>query len=170
MPLLARLLRRTVVQPQRGNLKAVIVPPLPPSLLINSVLKKEDKMSFVSVLEHVGKVVWNVFKVGEKVALAAEPFVDAAVPALANVYNTVLASVIQAQTTGEAALAAGSNANANNAMKLAVVIAAVTPTVTQTLATLGIAADKTVVTNYVNAVVALLNTLPAPAPSVPPTT
>lgn len=121
-------------------------------------------MSFVSVLEHIGKDILSVFKGLETAAVAAEPFIDTALPSLAGVYNTVLSAVVQAQTLGEAA--ASTNPSATNTAKLAMVISAVTPSLTTALTTIGVPVNKTVITNYVNSVVAGLNTLPAPT-SVP---
>lgn len=122
-------------------------------------------MSFVSVLEHIGKDILSVFKGVETAAVAAEPFIDAAFPALSSVYNTVLAAVLNAQGLGEAA--ASSNPTATNAAKLANVLTAVTPSVTVALAATGVTINKTQLTAYINAVVAGLNTLPAPpAPTI----
>lgn len=140
--------------------------PLRPSLFIPPVIqnKKEEEqtMSFVSVLKHIGSDILKAFQIGEKAAVAAQPFVNIAFPQIAGLFNTTLAAVSNAEALGAAAAANGSTA----AQKAANVIVAINPSVTSTLIALGVPAEaitSDVAKRWTDAFVALLNTLPSPA-------
>jgi hypothetical protein len=116
-----------------------------------------------SILQHIGGFLKKVFTAGEKVAdegeklaQVAEPIVDIAFPGIAVLYNFTVQQVAVAQAAADGASGAGKQ-------KLAAVLAAVAPFAEAELAKLGVpkpTVDQ--ITNYVNAVVASLNALPAP--------
>lgn len=120
--------------------------------------------AFVSFLEKAGKDILAIFKGAEAIATDVAPIIDVAFPAIAGIYNMTVSAVGNAEALGEVAATQGST----NAQKLANVLSAITPTATQTLAGFGINVDKTHLTAYVNAVVASLNALPAPAAAAAP--
>lgn len=114
--------------------------------------------SFKSILSDIGNGLKKFFSVVDSVAKAAEPIVDVAFPGIAGLYNATVAEVGNAET---AAIAAGAQSG-TGAQKLAAVVAAITPTFTQYAAANGLSAPTaSIITNYVNAVVASLNAIPA---------
>lgn len=120
-----------------------------------------NTMSFKSILNKLGHEIVTVFQFADKAATLAEPFVAIANPALGALMNYTLIAVQQAEALGEAAAASANTGPA----KAASVISSITPVVTSTLVSLGVpasAVNSKTVTAYVNAFVALLNTLPAP--------
>lgn len=117
--------------------------------------------SFKSILSDIGNRLKKFFSIADSVAKEVEPIVDAAFPDIAGLYNATVAEVGNAET---AAIAAGAQSG-TGAQKLAAVVAAITPYFTQYAAANGLPAPTTtVITNYVNAVVASLNAIPT-APS-----
>lgn len=129
----------------------------------------------VTLLQHVGTailgffkkagtVVNDVVKEGDSLALAGEPIVDLAFPSIAPLYNMVAAAVGQAEATGQAAL---SSATGGGTQKLATVIAALEPVfVAYYQKEFGVTPTLAQIEAYVNAIVASLNALPAPAATV----
>ena len=98
-----------------------------------------------------------------KVAQAAEPFVDIAFPGIAMLYNTTVNEVAKAEA---AAIAAGAQSGSGE-QKLAMVVAAIEPAFTEYATQTGIPSTQRaqVIENWVNAVVASLNAIPAPTPA-----
>ena len=116
--------------------------------------------SFKSALSNVGKAFEKFFGAAVKVAQVAEPFVDIAFPGVATLYNTTVNEVAKAEA---AALAAGAQ-NGTGAQKLAMVVASIEPVFEEYAAATGIppALKAQAIENWVNAVVASLNAIPAP--------
>ena len=107
----------------------------------------------------------KVIEEGDKVAAEVEPFVDAALPGAAPLYNAIVAEVGTIET---AAIAAGAQSGTGT-QKLAAVLASPTvqAAVSQFATTAGVSPlTQTQVTNYVRAVVATLNALPS-TPAAP---
>lgn len=112
---------------------------------------------FVSVLDKIGAIGKDIWKVAEpvivdatKVAEAVEPEVDIAFPALAPLYNMTVTLVGNAEG---AAAAAG--ANKAGKQKMALVLAALLPYALQEASNLGISAPtQAQLTNWVDTVVA----------------
>src|ERR1700761_717372 len=102
----------------------------------NSITGKKT-MSFVSILKHIGHDIVVAFNFADKAATLAEPFVEIANPAIGSILNTTLMAVSQAEALGEAA-AAGKD---TSAQKLASVIAAIKPTISSELVSLGVSAN-----------------------------
>lgn len=114
--------------------------------------------SFKSILSDIGNGLKKFFGVAETVAKAVEPIIDVAFPGIASLYNATFTEVGNAET---AAIAADAQSG-TGAQKLAAVVAAITPYFTQYAQQNGLPAPTTtVITNYVNAVVASLNAIPA---------
>jgi len=114
--------------------------------------------SFKSILSDIGRGLKKFFSLADDIAKDVEPIVDAVFPGIAGLYNATVTEVGNAET---AAIAAGAQSG-TGAQKLAAVVAAITPTFTQYAAQNGLPAPTTaVITNYVNAVVASLNAIPA---------
>jgi len=116
--------------------------------------------SFKSILSTVGHGFAKFFGVALKVAVAAEPFVDIAFPGIALLYNTTVNEVAKAEA---AAIAAGAQSG-TGAQKLAMVIASIEPAFEEYAKATGIpdAQKAQTIENWVNAVVASLNAIPAP--------
>lgn len=108
-------------------------------------------------LQHVGGFFKSIFKGAIKAAEVAEPVVDIAFPGVASLYNFTVQQAALAETAAEGAKGAG-------AQKLAAVIAAVLPYAASALKADGVPQPTAAqIEAYVNAVVASLNALPAPA-------
>lgn len=115
-------------------------------------------MSFISILDDVGSALKKFFGVAITVAQAAEPIVDLAFPGISVLYNATVNEVATAET---AAIAAGVQTG-SGPQKLALVVAAIEPTFNQYLQAQGLPAQPTAtIENWVNAVVAGLNAIPA---------
>ena len=118
--------------------------------------------SFKTILDDVGAALKKFFVpvAKEAVAIAGdiEPIVDLAFPGIANLYNATVAEVTKAEAL---AIAAGQQTG-TGVQKLATAVAGITPTFNAYAAAngLGIPAIQTI-ENYVNAVVASLNAIPA---------
>lgn len=116
-------------------------------------------MSFITVLQKIGQDVKKFFDELLPLAKAAEPVVDLALPGIGELYNATVAMVSNAEMT---ATAAGKQSG-TGAQKLALVVSSLEPLAVAYFKAQGITADQTVITNWVNAVVASLNAIPAPA-------
>lgn len=116
--------------------------------------------SFASILSAVGHGLKVFFTGAVKVAVAAEPIVDIAFPGISVLYNATVNEVAKAEA---AAIAAGQQ-NGTGAQKLALVVAAITPVFEEYATQTGIpsAQKEQTIINWVNAVVASLNAIPAP--------
>lgn len=112
--------------------------------------------SFASVLSSIGHALKVFFTDATKIAVAAEPFVDALLPGIAPLYNTILAEVVKAEA---AAIAAGAQ-NGTGAQKLALVVQAIAAQFPEYTP-----AQLTIV---INGVVAGLNALPGATPTPAP--
>lgn len=127
---------------------------------------------FVSFLEDIGRDFKNGLKkiapLATAIAQAAVPEIEALDPALGAVFSTVVATV----STVEQKFAAMGQQNGTGTQKLAQAITILEPVVSQSFAAAGKASDTTTVTNYINAVVAFLNAIPASgtAPATAPAT
>lgn len=122
---------------------------------------------FLSVLDHAGAIIKTIFEKGlpvaEKLDQAADPYLEVAFPGIAGLLKSTLAMLGNAEATGLAA-ASGS---ATGPVKLAAVVSALEPIAIDYLKQRGITADTATITNWTNAFVSLLNTIPAPAPATP---
>lgn len=105
-----------------------------------------------------GKGFKKVFSVVQPIEAAAAPFITAAFPGVGAAINLVFNSVANIEASFEAS---GIN-NQASAQKLATVVNIVEPAVIQLLAKEGIKADTPTVQAIVNAVVSVLNAIPAP--------
>ncbi|HET9087123.1 MAG TPA: hypothetical protein VFN53_06360 [Acidobacteriaceae bacterium] len=118
-------------------------------------------MAFKSFLDKIG----HDFEVGLNdvlhVAVAAEPFVALADPAIGPVYASVtnLITGVVAQT--EQKFTAMGKQSGTGAQKLAEAVQIVTPAATQILQAAGAKVEPQTVANWTNAVVALMNAYPA---------
>jgi hypothetical protein len=109
-----------------------------------------------ATLETIGRAFVDIFKDVDKVARAAEPFVDIAFPALAPVYN---ASANGADAAITAAKNAVSSTNTDSENLLAIAIA-VEPVLAKFAADAGLSAPKTgVVIQYADALQKVLAAL-----------
>ena len=126
--------------------------------------------SFKTILSDVGKGLKKFLGIAVTAATAAEPFIDVAFPGIATLYNATVAEVAKAEA---AAIAAGSQSG-TGPQKLAMVIQAVEPVFAEYATATGIpsASQAAIIENWVNAVVASLNAIPAittPASTLPAT-
>lgn len=114
--------------------------------------------SFTSILSDIGKGLKVFFTGAVTVAQAAEPIVDIAFPGIAPLYNLTVSEVAKAET---AAIAAGTQ-NGTGPQKLALVVAAIESEFNSYAAKNNLAAPSAAtIENWVNAVVATLNVIPA---------
>lgn len=112
----------------------------------------------MTILQKIGEGVKKFFEIILPIAKAAEPGIDLMLPGIANLYNTTVALVSNAEMT---ATAAGKQAK-SGPQKLALVVGALEPIATAYFQQNGITVNKTVIENWVNAVVASLNAIPTP--------
>jgi hypothetical protein len=123
-------------------------------------------MSFVSFLKHVG----HDFKVGLEyilpyAATAGEAGVAIFAPGLSPMFNSTVTTVIMAE---QKAAALGKQ-DGTGAQKMADVLQLMEAVITQGLADAGMSNKQQDVVNYINSVVTILNTIPAPVRNpVPP--
>jgi hypothetical protein len=121
----------------------------------------------VSILDHAGTIIKDIFVKGlpiaEKLDAAADPYLEVAFPGIAGLITYTLVMLGNAEATGLAA----ASGTATGPVKLAAVVAGLEPIALDYLKQRGIAADSATITNWTNAFVALLNTIPAPAPAAP---
>jgi hypothetical protein len=113
----------------------------------------------MTFLQHVGNFFKTVFADGTRVATAVEPVVDVAFPGISTLYN----ATVQAVATAETAASAAGAAAGSGPQKLAAVTAAIEPIAVAYLQGQGITASSAQIQAWTNAVVATLNSLPAPA-------
>jgi hypothetical protein len=117
----------------------------------------------ISWLESVGAAVkkdvqiavGKVLPIATEVAQEAEPLVDLALPTVGPIYNATVTAVIST----EKAYAALGTQNMTGAQKLQAVLSQVSGTLLPQLEKAGLTGDaaNTAMTNYVNAMVAMLN-------------
>ena len=111
---------------------------------------------FLSTLESIGKVFVTIFKDADKVAVAAEPFVDIAFPALAPIYNASANGAAAAIKAGQGAVVS-TNTEAQNVVAVAI---AVEPVLAQFAKDSGLPAPTTaIILQYAEALAASLNKL-----------
>lgn len=91
-------------------------------------------MSFISVLDNIGTVFTDIFKVVVPIAKDAEPIVDTLFPAFGPLYNEAVTLISMAEAT-----AAAANAKSAGAAKIALVVAGLHPLAVAQQAALGIA-------------------------------
>ncbi len=113
-------------------------------------------VTFATVLSDIGKGLKKFFTVATEAAEVSEPFVDVLFPGVSTLYNATVTAVANAEA---AAVAAGSQSG-TGAQKLALVVKAIDADFQAYAKAQGIKYDSTVVTNWVNFVVAGLNALP----------
>jgi len=114
--------------------------------------------SFKSILSDIGSGLKKFFGVALEVAQVATPFVDVAFPGIGTLYTATVAAAAQAEA---AAVAAGQQ-NGTGPQKLAMVVAAVEKQFQDYAAANGISSVTVkTIENWVNAVVASLNAIPA---------
>lgn len=116
----------------------------------------------MTFLQHVGSFFKTIFADVTHEAKAVEPVVDVAFPGIATLYNSTVQAVSVAEAAGDAA---ASSTKGNGPAKLAAVTSAIEPLAVAYLKSQGITANTTQVQAWINAVVATLNALPAPAAS-----
>ena len=114
----------------------------------------------MTFLQHVGSFFKTIFADVTHAAVAVEPVVDVAFPGIATLYNSTVQAVSVAEAAG---VAASSSTTGNGPAKLAAVTSAIEPLAVAYLQSQGITANTAQVQAWVNAVVATLNALPAPA-------
>ena len=116
-------------------------------------------MGFKSILSDIGHGIKNVFTVGDTVAKDAEPFVDIAFPGVAPLFN----AVVQQVGLAEASAAAAGAENGTGPEKLALVVQSIEGSITDYENTNNLTTPLTQqqIEAVANAVVALLNALPA---------
>jgi hypothetical protein len=123
-------------------------------------------MSFLSVLEAVGKDFAKGLKFAVTYAVPVEGLVALLFPAAAPVATTLANATTLIQNAVmlvEQKYAASGVQNGTGPQKLAEVLTLAEGAVTSLLSQAGISANTEYVTNLVNAVVAILNAQPAPA-------
>lgn len=115
--------------------------------------------SFKSILSDIGKGLKVFFTDATKVAQVAEPIIDMAFPGIATLYNSGVNEVVAIET---ASIAAGSQSG-TGAQKLAAVLSsqAFQTAVVQFEATAGIKLSAAEQTAFINAIVAMLNSIPS---------
>jgi hypothetical protein len=127
---------------------------------------------FISFLETVGhdfkiglQKLFPIVKYGIVMATAAEPLVAALDPGLGAILSTTLATVCSI----EQKFAAMGQQSGSGTQKLAEATTILQPVISQAFAAAGKPSDGATVQNYINAVVAFLNAIPATvAPSATP--
>lgn len=115
-------------------------------------------MSFLSFLKAVGKDIEHGLAKVLPIAQAVEPFLAIAAPGFAPIYNATVGVVVQT----EQKWAAIGKQDGTGQQKLAEVVSVLGPIIQQGFSVAGKPADPAQVQAYINAVVALLNSLPAP--------
>jgi hypothetical protein len=130
-------------------------------------------MSFVSVMETIGKGFAKGLKWAVEYAVPVEKLVGLLFPVAAPVANEVADATSLIQTAVllvEQKYAASGAQNGTGAQKLAEVLLLTEQSVTALLAKAGITADSTYIANVVSAVVAILNVQSGLSPAVTTTT
>ncbi len=129
------------------------------------------KNGFISFLDAVGADFKKAFSFIAPIATAATPIVSlvglaTGNPALGTAYAAIDSTIQNVVVLTEQKFAAMGQQSGTGPQKLAEAVSIVTPAMTQILGSLGVQTNSTLVTAWVNAVVALLNAYPA----VPATT
>jgi len=118
---------------------------------------------FVSFLEAVGRDFKKyVLPIAET---AGEVAISAFAPALGPLFNATVSAV----STAEAAAAAAGKQSGTGVQKLAAVVQLMGPLIAQGLTDAGMQNDTAAVEAYINSIVTILNSIPAPAPAPAPT-
>ena len=120
-------------------------------------------MSIKSILSEVGHGLEVFFTDATKVAQLAEPIVDIALPGIASLYNLTVTAAVNAEN---AAIAAGKQSGTGT-QKLALVTASIYNDFAAYAKAAGISYNQTTITNWINAVVATLNSIPASSTTTP---
>ena len=120
-------------------------------------------MSLKSILSEIGHGLEVFFGDAVKVAVLAEPIVDIALPGISALYYASLSEIVAAEN---AAIAAGKQSG-TGAQKLALVLAspAFQTALTAFEQTAGVTLSTAAQTAWINAIVAMLNTIPPSAAS-----
>lgn len=115
--------------------------------------------SFKTLLSNVGHFLGHLFVDATKIAAIAEPIVDIAFPGFAALYNLSVAAALKAE-----AIAMAANAQTGTGpQKLAMAVQEIQPVfVDWYVKTYGQTPTLQVIENYMTAVVATLNSIPAP--------
>ena len=114
--------------------------------------------TFKTILDDIGNALKKAFSLGIEAAVVAEPIVDIAFPGIAALYNTTVGAVATAET---GAIAAGAQTG-TGPQKLAFVVASIEQAFNAYAAANKLQTPtQAVIENYVNAVVASLNAIPA---------
>jgi hypothetical protein len=116
-------------------------------------------MSFKSFLSAFGHDVKRIADVAVPVAQASVPFLNILAPGVGTAVGLALNTVVSV----EQKFAAQNAPSGSGPQKLAEVLGIVGPAMQQLLASEGISGTSTDITNIINAVVAGLNAIPAPA-------
>ena len=124
------------------------------------------KNGFISFLDAVGTDFKKVFSFLAPIAVAATPIVGlvglaTGNPALGTAYAAIDTTIQNVVIQTEQKFAAMGQQSGTGAQKLAEAVSIVTPAMTQILGNVGVQTNSTLVTAWVNAVVALLNAYPA---------
>ena len=98
-----------------------------------------------------------------KVETAAQPFLQLAFPGIAPEIAVVTQTIVSSAIETEQKFAAEGQQTGTGPQKLAEVLSIVTPTAQAALTKLGLPADETTITNWVNSVVNFLNGIPVAA-------
>jgi hypothetical protein len=119
--------------------------------------------SFKSILSDIGHGLKVFFEKVIPGAVAAEPLVDAIFPGIGMLFNTVVNEVASVEGIS---VAAGAQSGTGT-QKLALVLGNpnVQSAITAIETNLGVSINQTQQTSIINAIVALLNSIPAPASS-----
>jgi hypothetical protein len=121
--------------------------------------------SFKSILEDIGHGLATFFKDAVPAAEVAEPVIDLLFPGLALIYNSAVAAAVKA----EAVAISASQQNGTGAQKFSLALSEVEPIFTQWYQSqYGSTPTLTTIENWLNAVVATLNAIPAPAAASSP--
>lgn len=113
--------------------------------------------SFKTILQDIGHGLKVFFTDATRVAQAAEPIVDLALPGIGTLYNATVNAAVNAEN---AAIAEGSQSG-TGPQKLALVTAAISSAFAEYAVVNGIKYDQATVQAWINAVVATLNAIPA---------
>ena len=115
--------------------------------------------SFKTILSDIGAVLKKVFPIATTIAVDAEPIIDLAFPGIGAVYNLAVGAIVKAEGL---ALAVGAQSG-TGAAKLSMAVQEIEPVfIDWYTKQYGQTPTLTVVENYINAVVATLNSIPAP--------
>lgn len=115
--------------------------------------------SFKSILEDIGHGLTVFFKDAIPAAEAAEPVIDLIFPGISVLYNSAVAAAVKAEAV---AISAGQQ-NGTGQQKFAIALTEIEPIFTAWYQTnYGSTPSLTTIENWLNAIVATLNAIPAP--------